>query len=177
MFDPKDSKTIGHHVFFLPPNNARESLQEIITSLAHAYDSIPFEPHITLLARIEHSNEEYLKKQAAKMAQTMQPFTVVLDTLAFEDVYYRALYYKVRNREPLAAYHKTAATIFGMSENPQYMPHLSLFYGNISEEKKKEMMENTALPERIEFVVDTLYLYRTSGEAHQWRRVGEYPLV
>ncbi len=176
MFDPKSSMTVGHHLFLLPPQEVRESLQEVITSLAGQFGGISFEPHITLLARIEHPDEEYLAARAMELARSFHPFTVALGTMGKEDAYFRALYLTVGKNDALQHLHSLAATSFNIIDTAPYRPHLSLYYGNASEETKQEMSKTITLPERIEFPIESLFLYRTSGEAHQWLRIGEYEL-
>ena len=56
-----------------------------------------------------------------------------------------------------------------------YFPHLSLFYGNVPQSAKDEMIASLSLPD-MKFLVDRVYLYRTEGEAQDWMHVGEYPL-
>ena len=49
-----------------------------------------------------------------------------------------------------------------MQDANVYIPHLSLFYGNILQSAKDEMIASLSLPD-MKFLVDRVYLYRTEG--------------
>ena len=76
MFDPTDSKTIGHHLFFLPQEELFDALQGIINTLAEKYNGTKFEPHVTLLARIPKADEAELVAKTKQLASVMEPFEV-----------------------------------------------------------------------------------------------------
>jgi len=176
MFDPKSSSTMGYHLFLIPPEKERLELQAIITSLATGYDSISFEPHITLLARIEESDEKHLLELTKCLAKEHEPISVVLEGVGIEDAYYRALYYRVRENNALMSMHEHAIGLFKTSASAPYMPHLSLYYGNLPT-LHKEAMSSALVPQKsFNFEIDSVHLYRTSGEPHQWVRIGEFKL-
>lgn len=77
MFDPKDSKTVGYHLFFLPERELFDSLQNAINTLAEKYGGAKFEPHITLLARIPKADEAEL------IAKTQQLASIMIASLSF----------------------------------------------------------------------------------------------
>ena len=176
MFDPKDSNTIGYHLFFLPSGKLFDDLQNIIDVLAEKYNGARFEPHLTLLARIPKADEKELIAETKKLAGTMKPFEIELKTVHVEDAYFRALYCKAEYSSELKASHQKALDIFGFQDVNLYFPHLSLYYGNISNVLKEEMIASLSLPTPLNFVADKIYLYRTEGEAKDWVRIGEYVL-
>ncbi|KAL6146541.1 hypothetical protein ACLB2K_057219 [Fragaria x ananassa] len=64
-----------------------------------------------------------------------------------------------------------------------HMPHLSLLYGNLTEEERKRALEKvTELDDSIaslKFTMSRLVLYKTHSEArdqHSWEKVMEYNL-
>lgn len=176
MFDPKDSKTVGYHLFFLPSGKLFDSLQNTINRLAEKYGGMKFEPHITLLARITKADESELVAKTKKLASTMRPFEIEPKKIYTQDAYFRALYCKAKYNAKVKRYHQRALEMFGIRDVNPYFPHLSLFYGNVSQSTKDEMIASLSLPASMKFLVDTAYLYRTEGEAQDWVRVGEYPL-
>lgn len=107
----------------------------------------------------------------------MKPFEIEPKEIRAEDTYFRALYCKAEPNAELEEYHQKALEIFGVQDVNVYMPHLSLYYGNIPQFTKDEMIASLALPNSMKFLVDRIYLYRTEGEAQDWLRVGEYPLI
>jgi 2'-5' RNA ligase len=73
-------------------------------------------------------------------------------------------------------YHQKALEMFGIQDVNPYIPHLSLFYGNVPQSIKDEMIALLSLPASMKFLADKVYLYRTEGEAQDWVRIGAYPL-
>ncbi len=177
MFDPKESKTIGYHLFFLPEGELFDNLQRTINELAQKYQGAKFEPHLTLLARIPKADEAELVAKTKQLAGTMKPFEVEPKAVHAENAYFRALYCKAEPNPTMEAYHQKALEAFGVQDVNVYMPHLSLYYGNVPQSNKDEMIASLSLPASMKFLVDKVYLYRTEGEAQDWVRVGVYPLV
>lgn len=177
MFDPKDSKTFGYHLFFLPDRKLFNKLQNIVYSLAEKYQGVKFEPHLTLLARIPKADERGLMVKTQTLAGMMKPFEIALEAVDGEDAYFRALYYKTKFSDELKTYHQNALEVFGVEDVNIYFPHLSLYYGNIAKDFRDEMISSLFLPADMNFVADKVYLYRTEGEVKDWVRVGEFPIM
>lgn len=172
MFDPRDSRTIGHHLFLEPTGTLGQELQAAITDLAKRYDGPIFAPHVTLLARIE---DEDPREKVKELASSLTPFTLTLGTLDGEDEYFRAFYIHIEHTDALKAAHQAALATFSMEDARPYMAHLSLFYGNIDNVLRTKLMEGTVYPAGTSWQVDSLSLYETAGNAEAWRKVGEYP--
>ena len=176
MFDPKDSKTIGYHLFFLPEGELFDNLQKTINTLAEKYGGAKFEPHTTLLARIPKADEAELIAKTQQLASTMKPFEIELKEIYAEDVYFRALYCKAEPNAEMEEYHKKALEMFGIQDINPYISHLSLYYGNVPQLIKDEMIASLSLPVSMKFMVDKVYLYSTEGKTQNWVRIGTYPL-
>jgi len=176
MFDPKDSKTIGYHLFFLPEGQLFDDLQVTINQFAEKYGGAKFEPHLTLLARIPKDDEAEMIIKTQQLAATMSLFEVEMKEICAQDAYFRALYWKAEPNPKMEEYHQKALKVFGVQDVNVYMPHLSLYYGNVSQFTKDEMIASLSLPISMRFLVNKVYLYRTEGEAQDWVRIGEYLL-
>lgn len=176
MFDPTDSKTIGYHLFFLPEGELFDNLQTTINALADKYQGAKFEPHLTLLARIPKADEAELVTKTKQLASMIEPFEVEPREVIAQDAYFRALYCKAEPNPRIEEYHQKALEMFGVQDVNVYLPHLSLYYGNVPQSTKDEMIASLLLPNSMKFLVDKVYLYQTEGEAPEWIRVGVYPL-
>ena len=64
---------------------------------------------------------------------------------------------------------------FEMETKP-FMPHLSLFYGNMSPEEKQDVIAQTGKILEFSFRVDKMFLMKTEGSVDQWLDLGEIPL-
>ena len=177
MFDSKDSETIGYHLFLIPSGELFDKLQNTINRLAEKYGGVKFEPHVTLLARIPKADEAELIEKTEELAKAINPFEIKPKEISTEDAYFRALYCKVEPNNELKEYHQKALKIFGIQDVNPYIPHLSLYYGNVKQSIKDEMIASLSLPTNMKFLVDKIYLYRTEGEATDWVRIRACNLV
>ncbi len=153
MFDPKESKTIGYHLFFLPSGELFDNLQTTINQLAEKYNGAKFEPHLTLLARIPKADEAELIAKTQQLAKVMEAFEVEPKKIFAEDAYFRTLYCKAEPSPKMEEYHQKALEIFGVHDVNVYMSHLSLYYGNVPQSTKDEMIASLSLPD-MKFLVD-----------------------
>ncbi len=79
MFDSKDSKTIGYHLFLLPQSGVlQEETQRIINELAEKFGGPKFDSHATLLAHIPAADETELVEKTKRLANMMRPFEIEL---------------------------------------------------------------------------------------------------
>ena len=174
IFDPKNSKTNGYHLSFIPSGNVFNDFQDIIYKLAKKYNGVIFEPHVTLLARIPELKEPDLFEKTKQLVEIMEPIQIELKEIVTEDAYFRSLYCKAEPNVKLDRYHQKGLEMFSMQETNAYTPHLSLYYGNVNETVKQEMIKSLLLPTNMKFLVDKVYLYETKGEVGAWKRIGEY---
>ena len=172
MFDRSSDETTGHHIFLEPEDALRGELSQKIRDLAHAHDGSVFVPHVTLLARIEG---EHVIERTQAFAHSLEPFTLTLGELGGEDEYFRAFYIRIKEDDALQRAHERALALFEMEDARPYLPHLSLLYGNLTEQERAALIRDTAYPSDVSFAVSRLHLYETHGKADQWRKIGEYP--
>ncbi len=174
MIDPASHKTTGYHLFLEPEGKLREEVATIIGSLATEFEGPMFSPHVTLLARIPDEEEVVLIEKTKQLASSLSPFEVVLGTVGMEQGYFRALYMHVESEEIKNVHHK-ANEIFSMQDEGEYVPHMSLLYGNYPEEQKQNTIASMSAPLGSSFLVDRLHLYKTDGVASGWIEIAEVP--
>ena len=175
MIDPASSLTSGYHVFFEPSGDANEQLASVIHELSAEYGGPLFQPHVTLLAMIPETDETVLIEKARKLAGRLASFELALVALSAEDKYFRSLYLKAHPSEELLRSRALALEMFALEEVSEYMPHLSLLYGNYDTERKQQSIAllESLLP--LSFFAGSVALWKTPGEASTWEKVGEYP--
>ncbi|MEK7201505.1 MAG: 2'-5' RNA ligase family protein [Patescibacteria group bacterium] len=176
MIDPSSNKTEGYHLLLEPKGEARERLSTVIATLAAQYGGPVFVPHVTLLAAIPESSEEEFIAKTKELACTLTPFTCTLEGFGAQDSFFRALYMRVRNSEEISLRHRQAGELFGMRQN-QYLPHLSLLYGNYAQDQKLQTIDSLQYLNGTSFEVESVHLYSTPGDTSTWKQVGAYPLT
>lgn len=168
-------KAKGYSLWVMPTGAAYASFATLINRLAAEYDAPVFEPHVTVLGEITQPEAEILQR-AMQLAQGQPPFQLHLHTVDYHDAYFRALFVRVQESEPLFALHQRAQELFQMPALPEYMPHLSLLYGQFPQAVKEAIIASTGKAQAARFTVNSIHVVNTEGEARSWYRVKEIPL-
>ncbi len=177
MMDPTSNKTEGYHLFLEPKGEVRERLGTVIATLAAEYGGPVFVPHVTLLATIPEASEEELIAKTKELARTLTPFTCTLGGFGAQDSFFRALYMRVSSMTEVSSRHSQASTVFDMQPQDEYLPHLSLLYGNYANDQKLQTIESLQYLNDTSFEVESVQLYSTPGDTSTWKLIGEYPFI
>ena len=168
-------KAKGYSLWLMPSGGAYNKLAALIKTLVEKYRSPLFEPHITLLGEIVLTEEDVIRR-SQQLASGQKPFSTTLQTVDYQDFYFRALFVKAEKTKPLLALHNRAKKIFEMQETPSYIPHLSLLYGNFANPVKDQIIRDIGKKQKMEFRVGAIHLFKTDGEVKVWHEVKEFPL-
>ena len=69
-----------------------------------------------------------------------------------------------------------AKQLFGLPLDEDFMPHLSLLYGDFSVDEKERIIKNLDADLLDQFNVDRVVLICTKAQSGRWRSVGSFPL-
>eukprot|EP00897_Mesotaenium_endlicherianum_P005409 jgi/Mesen1/4897/ME000244S04086 len=170
----------------------RARLQEIISELSQKFSCPAFEPHVTVLGGFGTgqglSDDEVIYKTKA-LCKALRPYTCHMLDLSRGSVYFQCVYLLIEKNHGVRLTFISRRSCSPVARETRvvkegYMPHLSLLYGDLSDEQKGEAMEivRTKYADVLvnsEFLVSSLALYRTDGEDKllaSWEKVGEYAL-
>src|SRR5690606_17347433 len=131
------------HFWLQPSGYAYNILKTIIADLSTTYASPIFEPHVTLLSSLPGSKDDIVRRMTY-LGSRVQPFDLHLIEPAYGDRYFQCIFFKARESPSLIAAHELANNLFG-NISRTFMPHLSLMYGDVSLELKKQII--AALPD------------------------------
>ncbi|GHO41965.1 2'-5' RNA ligase family protein [Ktedonospora formicarum] len=164
-----------YSLWLMPAGATAQKFSELITQLAQRYSSPQFPPHVTLIGSIEAQEDEIVPK-AKELASLLHPYHLQLANVDYTDLYYRTLVVRIEASEEVMSAYQRAKSLFPNVTKPEYMPHLSLLYGDFSVETKKEIISMIGESFTDTFEATTLYLYRTQGPVSDWQRIGAFPL-
>jgi 2'-5' RNA ligase len=167
--------THNYSFWFMPKGPIAKKYSQVIAQLAKQYASPIFPPHVTLIGSIEAQEEEAIGR-TQELASLIQPFPIRLTTLAYTDAYYRALFVKVDPSPAILSTYQHARRLFPGKQETEFMPHLSLLYGNFPPETKEKIIEELGDSFAGEFEADTLHLYLTEGAVETWQSIKTSPL-
>jgi 2'-5' RNA ligase len=165
-----------YSLWFMPTGPVERKFSQLIVQLAEHYSSPKFPPHVTLIGSIE-AQEKELDSRVQELASLIHSFPIQLTNIDYTDYYYRALFVRIEHSEEVLTAYQQAKKVFPSNQATDYMPHLSLLYGDFSVETKKEIIKEIGENFTDEFEVDTLYLYLTEGAASGWQKIRAYPLL
>ena len=159
------------HLWLVPTGMAYDRLAGIISDLSARYRSPQFDPHLTLLGRLE-GEEEVLVDRTRQFARVLNPFEVRLKEPGYEAQYFRCLYLPAESSPSLLEAHQRATRIFDAQPTSAFDPHVSLLYGVFAESVKQEIIKGLPPDLPGSFPVSRLQLIRArSTNPQDWQAV------
>lgn len=168
-------KATGYSLWLMPSNNAYEQLSALIHELSGAHDTPVFEPHVTLLGGLQEK-ESGIVARTMKLAEVIEPFVINLTRIEHSNEHFRCLYYRVEKTIDVVYAYRQACDIFRVSEGKNYMPHLSVMYGDIPEKTKEQIIAGINAVITMRFSVQHIDLFSTDGEVEKWYKVKRFHL-
>ncbi|KAM5561118.1 cyclic phosphodiesterase-like [Rosa sericea] len=164
-------------VWGIPPDHIVQRIKKIMEPLRAEFGGPEIEPHITAVGSVLLTHD-YVVKQFINGCENIEPYTCEVDQVVTRKFYYQPV---------TLLFHPCPWQVghFGgyLHRCNAHMPHLSLLYGNLTEEERKRALEKvTELDDSIaslKFTISHLVLYKTHNEArdqHSWEKVLEYNL-
>lgn len=163
----------GFSLWLQPTGQVYDRLAEMIRQLSEQYRAPVFEPHITLLGGLA-GNRESLVLRTTQLAKLIQPNIVTLTTVDYLDEYFRCLFVSVEKTKWLADANIGARKLFHREGTPEFMPHLSLMYGNFPPTTKQRIIIEIGSTLATSFEVTSLHLWSTNGAPLEWYEVQEF---
>ena len=159
-----------YHLWLKPSGSAYDLFAQTIRELAQELNAPPFEPHITLLGRLDGIEPEHIER-TRELADELQPFEVVFTGPRYGNEHFQCVFMRVRetpaimNANILARHHFRHA-------NETYMPHLSLVYGLYSEATKKAVISRLRPELASSFQANEIYLIKAdTDDPKDWHEI------
>ena len=150
------------HLWLVPTGTVFDRLAGVIAGLSSRHQGPAFDPHLTLLGRLEGKESEMVDR-VHQLARTLQPFEVRLKAPSYEAQYFRCLFLPAEPSRAIVDAHQQAKQIFNAQPASAFDPHVSLMYGLFPESQKQEIIK--ALPPDLpgSFSVSQLQLIRAAS--------------
>jgi 2'-5' RNA ligase len=164
-----------YSLWLMPLGKLLTRLTKIIDELSLDQPTLRFEPHVTLLGGLAGSPSN-LSSKTRKLASCIRPYEVQLGEIDYHDEFFRSLFIRVAPTRPVLEANRKARLIFQRHQEPDYLPHLSLMYGEFPSSEKELIIARLGAEIQEQFKVRAIHLYLTAGHPRDWYRVGEFPL-
>jgi 2'-5' RNA ligase superfamily protein len=164
----------GQALWLLPEAGAFTVLSAVIAALARAEGGPRFEPHVTLLSGITAEGED-LRERVRALARGQAPAAVVLTRARQRPEFFKALFLEVEGGD-LHCAHRRAAAAMGMTPPAEYLPHLSLLYGDFAPARKDAILDRIGRRWDEPCLLDRLALVSPQGPPPSWVRASTLAL-
>ena len=151
--------------------NAQRRLEAVVKDLSLRFKGPLFEPHLTLLEPILEDKHEVIRKTQA-LARKITPFKLTLGNVDYSSTYSQCVFVRVKTSVPLLEARMVTQKIFNI--NSFFMPHMSLYYGNVSPETREKIAKSVKIP-NLSFIVDRLIVTPATADSSKWRHLAEIP--
>jgi len=159
-----------YSLWLMPEDEVYAKLISTIRQLSKPYGTPEFEPHVTVIGTMTGQKKDLTEKMN-RLAAEVKPFAVKLMDLDYLNEYFRCLFIRIEQSAAVMGANTKARTIFDQSRSADYMPHLSLMYGDIDTAVKKAVIQTIGRDLRCTFPVNDIHLYATSGAPERWHKV------
>lgn len=161
-------------LWMMPPLAVRARFQALIAELSRRVDTPPFEPHLTL-ASVDAATEAAAIQPVAALAAHLPPLAIRLTEVGTTLEYFRCLFVRAEPTPALDRAYQTACRALGQTPG-EFMPHLSLVYGELTPETKERIIADIGNRFDTTFTVERLALYDTAGPPPDWRCIADFRL-
>ncbi len=165
----------GYHLWLVPKGDTMRRLQGVVDRLSRTHNGPVFTPHVTLLSGLS-ADEVSLIERNRRLAAGLEPFRLDLTMPEVGRTFFQCVYMRVAKDPSLSRVHKLAAKAFALQVD-DYMPHLSLYYGDVSPERRAIILATVPAKAKCSFSVESIQLIRAdSAQPVDWHCVDEAPL-
>jgi 2'-5' RNA ligase len=131
---------------------------------------------VTLLGQVRGSEAEVLEKTRS-LAQGMTPFGMHFLGFGTTDERFKQLFIQIERDRNMTTAKALAEKTFGKTEPGEYMPHLSLAYGNLDPDAKSRIISAEKGLLDCWYDAAALAVARTPDDLKDWKLVGVFPLA
>ncbi len=162
-------------LWLLPTEAVAPRYTELIHRLAERYGTPRFGPHVTLLGWVTGPEQELIAR-TEHLARGLRALKLRGQTIAGEPYYFRCLYIKLQRHSALLGAHERASQSFMSGYASDYLPHLSLLYGQLPRAEKARLIAELENELPADLDVDRLQLVRITLSVQDWRPVVSHAL-
>ncbi|GLT52543.1 hypothetical protein SLA2020_258780 [Shorea laevis] len=171
-----------YSVWALPPEDVATRLKKLMVGLRSEFGGPEFEPHITVVGSICLTQDDALAKFRSA-CQGLKAYTATVERVATGTFFYQCVFLLLQPTPEVMDASDRCCGHLGYVRSTPYMPHLSLLYGDLTDEEKKKAQEKAnILDESVNSLscqISRLALYKTDTEdktCKSWEKVAEYNL-
>lgn len=153
-----------------PEGNIGYRLEEKIQKLSKKHNTPEFDPHVTLLGNLTYGETELIQLTHT-LANSLHPLELLLTKVDCGNSFYQSIFIRVEKSEGLRSARRLACKLFDIDETDDYMPHLSLLYGDMSRGDKERIVNLMEREYQMRFTANFIRLVKTEGKPKDWKKI------
>ena len=154
-----DSMQKRYAIWLMPSGAAYKKFRSRILKLSRDYETVDFEPHITLVGDI-NENKKSIMSSIAKIVPSLKPFYVELTGVGDSENRYKCIFIRVRKSGNIMSLNRSLRKSLKV-DDATYEPHLSLMYGNLKRDTRKGILKKLPAYGNMSFRVGAVHLMAT----------------
>ena len=163
----------SYSIWLMPDGKDKDQLKTTIISLASDFNAPFFNPHVTLVGGFLGKEKQLLKKMKI-ISKKIPSFIVSFDGIDYLNDFFCSLFLKVKLNDQLIRARDIASKELDLIKD-NYMPHLSLIYGNYNSIQKENMISRvSSIP--ISFSVNKIFLAYNDEINLMWKVIRGFSL-
>ena len=158
----------------MPQGTVNIQLSRIINALSKKYGGPIFNPHVTLLGGFLGKESDLLKK-VKTLSNIIKPINIIFYKFNYLDDFFRPFFLEVKFSDELKFARNIACNKINYSDK-NYLPHMSLAYGNydlLTKLKMEEEVENTL----DGFLAEKIFLSYNNEKDLHWEIIDYFDLM
>tara|TARA_B100001996_G_C18372140_1_gene482017 strand:+ start:114 stop:623 length:510 start_codon:yes stop_codon:yes gene_type:complete len=154
-------------------NKTKISLENIKGEVNDNLKSIKFPIHLTISSHFKGKETEIIKKLIL-ISKIIKKFTIETDNYDFKKNFFQSLYIKVRLSKQLKFNKKLIDNLL-KAKKILYRPHISLYYGKLSNQKKKKIISNLKQFKKKIKIVEICFV-KNNEKKFKWKIIKRFKL-
>jgi len=162
------------YTIWLVPNEEKVKtyLAQIIKELADKYNGPIFEPHATLLGDLPLRLDEVTKGCEHFVSKT-NSFKAEIDSIEYSTTYYQCIFARLKPTPELMSLYDLAKQSLGLTKQSIFMPHISLFYGDVSYQLRQEIVDSMQFVPQQFTVASVIVVPGGENPPSEWKHLTE----
>lgn len=153
----------------MPNSTDAQIWNNAIQELSMSYGGPLFDAHVTIFSTtVVTKNIEVLSHHLSHFS----PIALYPTGIRFDHAYTKSCYIEFENIPVLERQYRAIQEYFGSTDPAELKPHMSLFYGTVSENQRDAILEKIKLPPMIRF--DRYWTMQTTTPTRDARDVAKW---
>ncbi|KDP21161.1 hypothetical protein JCGZ_21632 [Jatropha curcas] len=168
-----------YSVWAVPQEDVAERIKKLMDGLRSEFGGPQFEPHVTVVGAISLTEQDALDKFRSA-SDGVKAYTATVDRVVTGTFFYQCVYLLLHPTPEVVEASESSSGHFGYKRSTPYMPHLSLLYGDLTDDEKKNAEEKANILDNsingLSFQINRLALWKTDTADQtlkSWEKIAE----